>query len=52
MGLVREAPDPLYIQLKESLTDDILAGRYPVHQRLPSERDLAERFGISRMTVR
>jgi GntR family transcriptional regulator len=28
------------------------SGRYPAHQRLPSERELSERYHVSRMTAR
>jgi GntR family transcriptional repressor for pyruvate dehydrogenase complex len=35
-----------------SLRDDILRGHYRCGERLPSERDLAERFGVHRSTVR
>jgi GntR family transcriptional regulator len=52
MRLHREAPDPLYLQLKESLVAEITSGRYRSNQRLPSERELAYRFKVSRMTVR
>lgn len=52
MRLQREAPDPLYIQLKDSLVADIRSGHYRAHQRLPSERELSERFQVSRMTAR
>lgn len=52
MQLRPEAPDPLYVQLKDSLVADIRAGRYGVHQRLPSERELSQRYGVSRMTAR
>jgi GntR family transcriptional regulator len=52
MRLSREAPDPLYSQLKESLKSEIDAGRFRPHQRLPSERELTLRFKVSRMTVR
>jgi len=50
--LRREAPDPLYLQIKDRLLAEITSGRYRVHQRLPSERELAARFRVSRMTVR
>lgn len=50
--LRREAADPLYIQLKESLVADIRSGHYNRHERLPSERELAVRFNVSRMTAR
>lgn len=52
MPLHREAPDPLYIQVKEALLEEILSGRYRPHDRLPSERDLSHEFDVSRMTVR
>lgn len=35
-----------------SLRDDILRGQYRCGERLPSERDLAQRFGVHRSTVR
>lgn len=34
------------------LRDEILRGQYRKGERLPSERDLAERFGVHRSTVR
>ena len=34
------------------LRDEILRGQYREGERLPSERDLAERFGVHRSTVR
>ncbi len=50
--LHRDAPDPLYAQLKDSLIAEINAGRYLPHDRLPSERELSTRFNVSRMTAR
>jgi DNA-binding FadR family transcriptional regulator len=35
-----------------SLRDDILRGQYRCGERLPSERDLAQRFGVHRSAVR
>ncbi len=46
------SPVPLYIQLKNSLLRLIRQGDIKPHERLPSERELGEEFGISRMTVR
>ncbi|MBI5714725.1 MAG: GntR family transcriptional regulator [Chloroflexi bacterium] len=43
MKLHREAPDPLYLQLKASIVSDITSRRYNTNQRLPSERELALR---------
>jgi GntR family hexuronate regulon transcriptional repressor len=42
----------LYQQVAWSVAESINAGRYLPGQRLPSERDLAEEFGVSRPTVR
>ncbi len=52
MRLKRQAPTPLYVQLKDSLVAEITTGRYRSNQQLPSERELCERFKVSRMTVR
>lgn len=52
MELKREAPTPLYVQLKNSLLALISGDCLTAHQQLPSERDLCEKFGVSRTTVR
>lgn len=39
-------------QVIDALRDDILGGRYHEGDRLPSERDLAERIGVNRGAVR
>jgi GntR family transcriptional regulator len=52
MLLRRDAPDPLYIQIKEYIIAEIKAGRFQPDQRLPSERELSLRFKVGRMTVR
>lgn len=41
-----------YLQLKEDLTAEIGRGTYKPHQRLPSQRELCEEYGLSHMTVR
>lgn len=41
---------PLHIQLKENLKQKIIKGEFK--GKIPSERELAERFSISRITVR
>lgn len=43
---------PLYLQIKETLKKQILAGEYAPHERMPSESDLMKMFGVSRITVR
>ena len=42
----------LYRQIVERILQSIDAGEYPVGSRLPPERELAERFGVSRPTIR
>lgn len=42
----------LYQQLADSLRDKIYEGKYAFGDKLPSERALAESFGISHLTVR
>jgi len=41
-----------HTSIAASLRDDILRGQYREGERLPSERDLAERFGVHRSTIR
>lgn len=50
--LFRESPNPLYTQLRDWLMNEIASGNFLPDQRLPSERELAVRFTVSRMTVR
>lgn len=38
--------------LADQIVNDILAGRYPANSPLPSETELAEQTGVSRLTVR
>lgn len=42
----------LYLQVAEQLQNLIANGTYTAGARLPAERDLAERFGVSRPTIR
>ncbi|MCL4560923.1 MAG: GntR family transcriptional regulator [Chloroflexi bacterium] len=43
---------PKYHQLYQILRHKIEAGEWGVHQAIPSERELEETYGVSRMTVR
>jgi GntR family transcriptional regulator len=43
---------PLYQQVRHALGEHIAAGRLAPGQQLPSERQLCDRFGISRVTAR
>src|SRR5690242_14143337 len=47
-----ERSDPVYTQVANAVRADIKAGRWPPGTRLPSERELSERFGVSSTTVK
>src|SRR3954468_6200810 len=42
----------LYEQISQKLAKAIADGKYEIGQRLPSERELAHSFGVSRPAVR
>jgi DNA-binding GntR family transcriptional regulator len=48
----RSSPVPLYYQLAQQLEQAIASGQLNAGDRLENELDLAERFGLSRPTVR
>lgn len=50
--LKKDSPIPLYIQFKEYLLDWIERGELEPGQRLPSEREFCDQFGVSRITIR
>ncbi|MFW6409923.1 MAG: GntR family transcriptional regulator [Halanaerobiales bacterium] len=50
--LNKDVPIPLYFQLYEILKDKIESGELNVGDLLPSERELSEKYDISRPTVR
>ncbi|KAA1172849.1 GntR family transcriptional regulator [Marinobacter salinexigens] len=47
-----ESPLPLYVQIRDNLRRQILDGSYQVHERLPSENEMMNAFGVSRITIR
>ena len=48
----KDTPIPYYYQVREILRQEVVAGKWGVNEKLPSERELCERFGLSRPTVR
>lgn len=42
---------PVYLQLYKAIREDIVAGNYPFNTKLPSKRCLAEKTGVSTITV-
>jgi len=49
---VKGGPLPRYYQLKEIIRERIIGGDWPPGSLIPSERELCEQYGISRMTAR
>src|SRR5690606_26146540 len=41
---------PLYQQIYQQLLEDIRTGKYPPGSQLPTEKELAEAYGVSRIT--
>jgi len=50
--LDKGAKDPLYLQVKAGLLAQINAGAFTPDKPIPTERELAESLGLSRLTVR
>jgi len=50
--LHRRAGLTLWRQIGSAIENDIRAGRVPVGQPLPTERELAKRFTVARQTIR
>lgn len=42
----------LYLEVVEQLREDIFSGKYPVGSMLPTETELEEQFGVSKITIR
>lgn len=53
-SILRRMPEfrRLYEQVARDIANDIASGTYAIGQRLPSERELTQVFGVSRPTVR
>jgi len=51
-GINRRTPIPRYYQIMEQLRSKIQEGAFAVGSALPPERELAEAYNVSRMTVR
>lgn len=48
----KSVPIPLYYQLKEVITDEIKKGNYESGSVIPTEKNISDFYGISRITVR
>jgi GntR family histidine utilization transcriptional repressor len=47
----KTAPEPIYQQIKNTIQEKIRNGDWLAGQKLPSENDLVEALGVSRMTI-
>lgn len=52
MQLSNRSPVSLYVQLKDLLAKDIRDNKLRAHDQIPSERELCEKYNLSRTTVR
>lgn len=50
--LRRDDPVPLYSRIRDELRLSITSGHRRAHERLPSEAELMQHYGVSRITVR
>lgn len=48
----RDAPLPLYHQLRQALLEPLERGRWKEGDPIPSEREICDTYGVSRITVR
>lgn len=46
-----DAPAPIYQRVKQAIIGQIRAGVWQPHQRVPSESELVNELGVSRMTI-
>ena len=50
--LERKNAQPLYVQARNILLSRIENEEYGINEKIPSESELCQEFGISRMTIR
>ena len=48
----KSIPVPYHYQLREIWRQEIMTGHWPINEKLPSERELGERYEVSRPTIR
>ena len=46
-----DRPGPLYQKIKNFIIEGISNGTYGLNEKLPSEQEFVEQFGVARMTV-
>src|SRR5271167_1704646 len=51
MSRPHDSQQPLYLQVKRHILDNIGSGKWGTSSRVPSENDIVKSFGVSRMTA-
>jgi GntR family transcriptional regulator, histidine utilization repressor len=51
MNKIASPVQPLYLQVKRHILDNIGSGKWATSARVPSENDIVKSFGVSRMTA-
>ncbi|MEB0163622.1 winged helix-turn-helix domain-containing protein, partial [Glaciimonas sp. CA11.2] len=49
---LKTSPIPFYAQVRDALRQKILDGALKPHQKMASESQMIETFGVSRITIR
>lgn len=52
MNLNPSTPQPLYMQIRQMLKNDIQQGKYKPDEQIPTEAELCETYNVSRITIR
>ncbi|AZH27805.1 MULTISPECIES: GntR family transcriptional regulator [Paenibacillus] len=52
MNLNPSTPQPLYMQIRQMLKNDIQDGRYKPDEQIPTEAELCDTYSVSRITIR
>ncbi|MBP1893845.1 GntR family transcriptional regulator [Paenibacillus lactis] len=52
MNLNPSTPQPLYMQIRQMLKNDIQHGRYKPDEQIPTEAELCDIYNVSRITIR
>lgn len=50
-GAMSDIPAPIYQRVKQAIISQIRTGAWQPHQRIPSESELVNELGVSRMTI-
>ncbi|TYS50380.1 GntR family transcriptional regulator [Bacillus infantis] len=52
MNLNPSTPQPLYMQIRQMLKNDIQSGKYKPDEQIPTEAELCDIYNVSRITIR